>query len=162
MGNRAAGCHFRPYSFASSPFDDFAEMKNSTRKNRMSTPCRPLPLTGPRPSQIAALPNRKRAGEEASRQPDSARSAPPKQSRKSGSLPAQIDARGAASETRGASICAHPLPRQNYPLRRPAADRDRILSSFASLLQPTRHPHTSQELWGSIHIQIRITVLTLD
>lgn len=126
----------------------------------MSTPCRPLPLTGPRPSQIAALPNRKGAGEEAFRQPVSAGSAPPKQSRKSGSVPAQIDARGAASETRGASICAHPLPRQNYPLRRPAADRDRILSSFASLLQPTRHPHTSQELWGSIHIQIRITVFT--
>lgn len=46
MGNRAAGCHFRPYSFASSPFDDFAEMKNSTRK----IACQPLsapPLDGP-------------------------------------------------------------------------------------------------------------------
>ena len=42
----------------------------------MSTPCRPLPLAGPRPSQIAALPNRKGAGEEASRQPLSAGSAP--------------------------------------------------------------------------------------
>lgn len=46
MGNRAAGCHFRPYSFASSPFDDFADMKNSTRK----IACQPLsapPLDGP-------------------------------------------------------------------------------------------------------------------
>lgn len=46
MGNRAAGCHFRPYSFASSPFDDFADMKNSTRK----IVCQPLsapPLVGP-------------------------------------------------------------------------------------------------------------------
>ena len=46
MGNRAAGCHFRPYSFASSPFDDFAEMKNSTRKivcQHLSAP----PLDGP-------------------------------------------------------------------------------------------------------------------
>ena len=46
MGNRAAGCHFRPYSFASSPFDDFADMKNSTRK----IVCQPLsapPLDGP-------------------------------------------------------------------------------------------------------------------
>ena len=111
----------------------------------MSTPCRPLPLTGPRPSQIAALPNRKGAGEEAFRQPVSAGSAPPKQSRKKGSVPAQIDARGAASETRGASICANPLPHQNYPLRRPAADRNRILSPFASLLQPTRHPHSNSD-----------------
>ena len=31
-GNCATGCHFRPYSFASSPFDDFADMKNITRK----------------------------------------------------------------------------------------------------------------------------------
>lgn len=46
MGNCAAGCHFRPYSFASSPFDDFAEMKNSTRKivcQHLSAP----PLDGP-------------------------------------------------------------------------------------------------------------------
>ena len=42
----------------------------------MSTPCPPLPLTGPRPPQIAALPNRKRAGEEASRQSVSDGSAP--------------------------------------------------------------------------------------
>ena len=45
-GNCATGCHFRPYSFASSPFDDFAEMKNSTRK----IACQPLsapPLDGP-------------------------------------------------------------------------------------------------------------------
>ena len=45
-GNCATGCHFRPYSFASSPFDDFAEMKNSTRK----IVCQPLsapPLDGP-------------------------------------------------------------------------------------------------------------------
>ena len=31
-GNCATGCHFRPYSFASSPFDDFADSKNSTRQ----------------------------------------------------------------------------------------------------------------------------------
>ena len=45
-GNFATGCHFRPYSFASSPFDDFAKMKNSTRK----IACQPLsapPLDGP-------------------------------------------------------------------------------------------------------------------
>lgn len=32
MGNCATGCHFRPYSFASSPFDDFANMENITQK----------------------------------------------------------------------------------------------------------------------------------
>ena len=31
-GNCATGCHFRPYSFASSPFDDFADLKNIMRK----------------------------------------------------------------------------------------------------------------------------------
>lgn len=161
MGNRAAGCHFRPYSFASSPFDDFAEMKNSTRKNVCQHLVSPSPWQAPdhRRSQPC------RIGKGQAKRPPGNPIQPgpyPKRSRKKGSVPAQIDARGAASETRGASICAHPLPRQNYPLRRPAADRDRILSSFASLLQPTRHPHTSQESWGSIHIQIRITVLTLD
>lgn len=47
MGNRAAGCHFRPYSFASSPFDDFAEMKNSTRKNVCQHLVRPSPWQAP-------------------------------------------------------------------------------------------------------------------
>ena len=45
-GNCATGCHFRPYSFASSPFDDFADLKHSTRK----IACQPLsapPLDGP-------------------------------------------------------------------------------------------------------------------
>ena len=88
MGNRAAGCHFRPYSFASSPFDDFAEMKNSTRK----IVCQPLsapPLDGPRLPPILAFPKPAKAGEEAFRQPVSTRSALPKRNSQLSRIPAQ-------------------------------------------------------------------------
>lgn len=47
VGNCAAGCHFRPCSFASSPFDDFAEMKNSTRKNVCQHVVGPSPWLAP-------------------------------------------------------------------------------------------------------------------
>lgn len=55
-GNCATGCHFRPYSFASSPFDDFAEMKNIMRK----TVCQALsapPLGRPPTTGCTKSPN---------------------------------------------------------------------------------------------------------
>ena len=93
----------------------------------MSTPCQPLPLTGPRPSQIAALPNRKGAGEEAFRQPVSAGSAPPKQSRKKGQ-------RTCANRRKGRCIRN---PRRQHLRKSPAASK---LSAPPPCSRPEPHP----------------------
>ena len=61
-GNCATGCHFRPYSFASSPFDDFADMKNITRKT-VCQGCLPLPMAGPLPPVATTPPKAMQAHE---------------------------------------------------------------------------------------------------
>lgn len=61
-GNCATGCHFRPYSFASSPFDDFADMKNITRKT-VCQGCPPLPMAGPLPPVATTPPKAMQAHE---------------------------------------------------------------------------------------------------
>lgn len=61
-GNCATGCHFRPYSFASSPFDDFADMKNITRKT-VCQGCPPLPMAGHLPPVATTPPKAMQAHE---------------------------------------------------------------------------------------------------
>lgn len=150
-GNCATGCHFRPYSFASSPFDDFADMKNITRK----TVCQHLsapPLDGPPTTANHGLAESKRGRRRSLPSTRFGRLRTPSEG--------EIQVAYLRNPTQGAlhprpeapTSAQIPLPHQNYPPRRPLADRVRILSPFASLLQPTRHPHTSQVLWGSIPI----------
>ena len=160
MGNRAAGCHFRPYSFASSPFDDFANMKNSTRK----IACQPLsapPLGGP---PTTANPDLREGGMGRRRSLPSTRFdrlRTPSEGEIQVAYLRNSTERALHPRPEAPPSSRIPLPHQNYPPRRSSAARNRTLSSFASLLQPARHSHTSQESWGSNPIPRRITVLTL-
>lgn len=126
-GNCATGCHFRPYSFASSPFDDFADMKNITRKT-VCQGCPPLPMAGPLPP-VATTPPK---GDASAR----------KQSPDSQETPRQHAFLRKASTMRRGEI---PSPNQtfrhpyNSPVSRPRTPRPPPLL--------TVHTHTFRNLW---------------
>mgnify|MGYP004524110427 CR=1 FL=1 len=160
MGNRAAGCHFRPYSFASSPFDDFADMKNSTRK----IVCQPLsapPLDGPPTTAHPGLPEARKSRR---------RGLPPTRfdpirasQAKQPTEPDTCAKRHGKAPSAPQNANALPAPASHTETTRlqPPPDRHRCPSPLAFPLQPARHPHTSRELWGSIPAPTRKTVLTL-
>ena len=126
MGNCATGCHFRPYSFASSSFDDFAEMKNSTRKNVCQHLVGPSPWQPPDHRKSRPCRIEKGAGEEASRQPVSAKSAP--QATK------ETTQHACANQRRGHCIRN---PRRKYLRKSPAAAK---LSAPPSCSRSIPHP----------------------
>ena len=151
MGNRAAGCHFRPYSFASSPFDDFADMQNSTRKNCMSTPCRPLPLTGPRPSRTRrpCRIGNKAGGRGLPATPFSRVRTPQAIKEIGASVPAQHRRKGRCIRNPRRQHSAQ-IPCRIKTIRSAALQQTGTASFRPSLpcSNPPDIPHTSQVLWG--------------